>query len=398
MTTKAQTAKRYFQFLLIVLAAGAIYPLVYLKTNYQETILSVFGITLPQLNVIYSVLGIVFVVGYFPSGLLSDKFSCKWLLVASLFFTSLGGFWFAQIPTYTGVIIIYCIWGTFSVFTFWSAHMKLVKLLAKREEEGRFFGILDGGRGVVEALLASVAVVVFAAVLGPNMDNLASKRDALVAIIYLYSFVMLGISILGAIFLENDKKAAKAEAAANPGKKAGFTFRDLPLVFKNKYVYLLGGIIFMGYSVYWTVYYLGGFLETNVGVNAVVVSTIMVIVLWMRSVPKRHGAVLSRLCRQRQLCHRHRPSPLFGRAGIWPFAGRYPCAGRRHRAHSRPAGGKAEPASANRGNRGRGGELFHRRGRAGMRGRTADTALWPAAARPGWPLPGKRLQAALPAL
>ncbi|AUS94978.1 MFS transporter [Clostridium thermosuccinogenes] len=283
--------KRYFQFLLIVLAAGAIYPIMYLKTNYQETILEVFNITLPQLNTIYSFLGIVWVVGYLPSGLLSDRFSAKKLLSISLFGTAAGGLWFAQIPNYTNVVIIYCIWGVFSVFTFWSAHMKLVKLLASREEEGRFFGILDGGRGVVEAVLASIALLIFSNILGDS-TNIADKRSAIVAIIYMYSFVLLAIGILITIFVKDDEKLI-ASGKAQVVKQDSFRFSDLGKVFKNKFTYLMGGIIFLSYAVTWTVYYFGGFLQTNIGVDPVTVATITVIVLWMRPVGGIGGGILA---------------------------------------------------------------------------------------------------------
>lgn len=69
--------KRYFQFSLIVLAGGAIFPLLYLRTNYQETILEVYGLSLSELNIILSALGIAYVIGYFPSGWIADKFSAK---------------------------------------------------------------------------------------------------------------------------------------------------------------------------------------------------------------------------------------------------------------------------------------------------------------------------------
>lgn len=285
--------RRYFQFLLVVLAAGSIYPVIYLKTNYQETILQVFGMTLPQLNSIYSILGIVFLVGYFPSGVLSDKFSAKKLLAASLFGTAAGGFWFAKVPNYTSVILIFCIWGVFSVFTFWGAHMKLVKLLAKKEEEGRFFGILDGGRGVVEAVLASIAVMIFSNILGSS-TAFADKRSALVAIIYMYSIVLLVVAVLVTIFVEDDKKVAKqGKAQAEVSKKEKIKVSDFGKVFKNKYVYILGGIIFMSYAVTWTVYYFGGFLQTNIKVDAVTVGRIMVIVLWMRPVGGIVGGFLA---------------------------------------------------------------------------------------------------------
>lgn len=283
--------KRYFQFLLIVLAAGAIFPIIYLKTNYQETILQVFNMTLPQLNSIYSVLGIVWVIGYLPSGLLSDKFSAKWLLSISLFGTAAGGFWFAQVPNYNNVTIIYGIWGIFSVFTFWSAHMKLVKLLAKKEEEGRFFGILDGGRGVVEALLASFALYIFTKVMGGS-TNLADKRSAIVSIIYMYSIVIFVVALLITIFVEDDKKAG-AQSKAEVASKQNVKLSDFVKVFKNKFVYIMGGIIFMSYAVYWTVYYLGGFLQTNVGVDAASVAAVMVVVLWMRPVGGVIGGFLA---------------------------------------------------------------------------------------------------------
>jgi sugar phosphate permease len=283
--------KRYFQFTLIVLAAGAIYPIIYLKTNYQVTLLQVFNMSLPQLNTIYSVLGIVWAIGYFPSGLIADKFSAKWLISVSLFGTALGGFWFAQIPSYNHVAIIYGIWGLFSVFTFWSAHMKMVKLLASKEEEGRFFGILDGGRGVVEALLASFALYIFTKVLGSS-TNLVDKRAAMVSIIYMYSIVIFVIGVLVTIFVEDDKKAGvQSNAEAAPKQKVKLS--DFAGVFKNKYVYIMGGIIFMSYAVYWTVYYLGGFLQTNAGADAATVAGVMVVVLWMRPIGGVVGGFLA---------------------------------------------------------------------------------------------------------
>jgi MFS family permease len=285
--------RKYFQFLLVVLAAGSIYPLIYLKSNYQETILQVFNMSNAQLNSMYTVLGWVFVFGYIPSGILSDRFSAKKLLAMSLFFTGLGGLWFAQIPSYSFVVYIFAIWGFFSVFTFWSAHMKIVKLLASEKEQGTFFGVLDGGRGVVEALLASLALFIFSGILGDSL-NLVDKREALVAVIYMYSAVLLLTSVLIWFFVQDDKKVLANDASKRDAVKSEkFSFKDLKVIFKNKTIYLHGGIIFMGYAVFWTVYYLGWFLETYVGVDPVSVASTMVIVLWMRPVGGFLGGYLA---------------------------------------------------------------------------------------------------------
>ena len=77
---KKENLRRYLQFALIILAAGAIYPVIYLRTNYQVTLLEVFNLSQTQLNNFYSMLGLAYVIGYIPSGLLADRVSAKWLV------------------------------------------------------------------------------------------------------------------------------------------------------------------------------------------------------------------------------------------------------------------------------------------------------------------------------
>ncbi|MEI2392868.1 hypothetical protein [Priestia megaterium] len=55
-------------------------------------------------------------------------------------------------------------------------------------------------------------------------------------------------------------------------------------IFSNKFIWLLGGIIFMSYIVTWSVYYQGGFLQTNIKVDAATVGKITVLMLWMRPI------------------------------------------------------------------------------------------------------------------
>jgi len=284
--------KRYFQFFLIVLAAGSIFPLIYLKTNYQETILEVYGISLKQLNGIFSVLGVAYLVGYSPSGWLADRFSAKKLLFISLLICGLTGLWFAQVPSYSMVLVIFGIWGFFSVFTFWAAHLKLVKLIAKEEEEGRFFGALDGGRGLVEAILASIALFIFTNVLG-NHTALADKKEALQFVVYMYSTALILVSLLILVFVKEDKTSIKEESiskAAGTSKKVNM--KDFKQIFSNKYIWILGGIIFMSYIVTWSVYYQGGFLQTNIKIDAATVGKITVLMLWMRPIGGLLGGYL----------------------------------------------------------------------------------------------------------
>ncbi len=64
--------------------------------------------------------------------------------------------------------LIFLGWGLTGVLTFWSSLSSAVKFLGHSKEQGRFFGILDGGRGLVWALLASVVVLLFCVLSEPT--------------------------------------------------------------------------------------------------------------------------------------------------------------------------------------------------------------------------------------
>lgn len=51
--------------------------------------------------------------------------------------------------------------GFSSLFAFWPACVKAVRMLSDSDGQGKAFGIFEGGRGVAAALAASVAVILF---------------------------------------------------------------------------------------------------------------------------------------------------------------------------------------------------------------------------------------------
>ncbi len=283
--------KRYLQFLLVIVASGAIFPLVYLKAQYQETILMVYDMSIQQLNTIFVIMGFVFVIGYFPSGILSDKFSAKGMLVLSLLGTAAGGIWFAQVPSYGAIIVIFSMWGFFTGVTFWGAHLKVVKMLAKPSEEGRFFGILDGGKGLIEAVLASIALAIFTAVLGGSDDGVIME-EALLSVVYMYIAVLVAAAVLVIIFVK-EVKTENTEVTSEAKEESKFKFSDVGKIFKNKYVYYQGIIVFAGYTLFWTNYYFSGYLQTNLEISLEAAGTIMVIILWMRPIGGTLGGIMA---------------------------------------------------------------------------------------------------------
>jgi sugar phosphate permease len=270
--------RRYLQLAVIVVAAGAIYPLIYLRQNFEVSILESFGITLSQLSELYASLGVIFVLTYVPSGWLADRVAPRWLVSLSLALTGLLGLWFSTMPSFGVVRLIFMGWGIATGLTFWSAHIKAVALLAQHNEQGRFFGILDGGRGLFEALLATIAVAWFAYAI----DSLGRSTElALQQVIYLYVAVLLVLSPLVLLVLD-DNKVDPAEAELAP-ESSNF-WADLKSVLAREEVWLCAACIVFGYQMFWATYSFSGYLQNVYGMTAVAVGSITVAKLWMRPI------------------------------------------------------------------------------------------------------------------
>ena len=76
--------QRYLQLALISVAGGAIYPLVYMRQNFELSMLEAFGISAAELQSCYALLGALFVLTYLPSGWLADRFRLRYLIAGSL--------------------------------------------------------------------------------------------------------------------------------------------------------------------------------------------------------------------------------------------------------------------------------------------------------------------------
>ena len=182
---------RYVKLLFLIMAGGAIYPLLYLRQNFELTLLSTFGMTLAELNVASSVLGTSFFLSYVPSGWLADRFSPRALLTFSVGITGIIGLWYATLPAASWVTLIFGLWGVTTGLTFWAALIKGCTLLAPEHLQARYFGLLEGGRGLFEALLATIAVGWFAYAVG-SLGSVG--EEAMVQVIHFYSIVCLVIA------------------------------------------------------------------------------------------------------------------------------------------------------------------------------------------------------------
>ena len=273
------TWQRYVELAVLVVVAGAIYPLIYLRQNFEVTILESFGITAAQLGQNYAMLGVLYVVTYVPSGWLADRVSPRILMSFSLAFAGVLGIWFSTMPSFASLQIIFAGWGVAAGLTFWCALIKATTMLAEPQEQGRFFGILDGGRGLVEAVLATIAVGMFAYWLDqPNQTSVTALRK----VIWFYVTFMLVMAPL-VLFIVKDSRADNTIQVDAMEARSNF-FADLRSIIVREEIWLCAFCILTGYQLFWATYSFSAYMQLHYGLTAVTVGTITVAKLWMRPI------------------------------------------------------------------------------------------------------------------
>ena len=261
--TKKSNVTKWLTLIIVAFAGGLITKLPYLRETYMIPLQQATGATKTQLGILMSAYGIVNFICYFPGGVLADKFSCKSLIVVSCFGTAIAGLWFWTMPGFVWLVVIHAIFAITTVFTFWAAMVKSINRLGEAEEQGRLFGLLEGGRGLIGTLAAFGSVAVF----GLAANEIGGMQNA---ILY-YSILLAVAGVLALIFMENDKPA-KTEKSGN-----GLKMKDFMEVAKMPRVWLCGVLGICNYSALIFHGYITGYLSEGFGLSATTVANLSVV-------------------------------------------------------------------------------------------------------------------------
>lgn len=206
--------KSSLNLVLLMLAGEAVFLLPFVVARiFRPTFLVVFDITNLQLGTAFSLYGIIAMISYFAGGPIADRYSPRKLMAVALGLTALGGFSMALIPTLPGLTMLYGFWGISTILLFWAASVKATRALGGDRSQGKSYGLVDGGRGFVAALLASISVILFDMFLPvtANQASVSEMSTALSFIIYLYcGFIILVALLIWFTFPESTKNESSS--------------------------------------------------------------------------------------------------------------------------------------------------------------------------------------------
>jgi len=260
-----------------VIAGEAIFLLPFVLSRiFRPTFLDVFGITNLQLGTAFSLYGIVAMVSYFAGGPLADRFSARNLIVSALLATSLGGILMATIPAIGVLTALYAFWGLTTIFLFWGALIKTTRELGSIHQ-GRTFGLLDGGRGLFAAVISSLSVLVFAAMLPAQVETATfdERSVALGRIIQGFAGMNVFSAVLVWLFVP---PTPKADTIAD----GGISLDGLKQVMVMKTVWCHAVIVLCAYVAYKSTDDFSLYARDAFGYNEVEAAQIGTISFWMR--------------------------------------------------------------------------------------------------------------------
>lgn len=246
---KDNIKKPLHYIILLILAGEAVFILPFVLARvFRATVLDVFQVTNTQLGYCFSIYGLVALVSYLFGGPLADKFQPRKLMGISLILTAIGGFVYANNPSYTTLKILYGYWGFTTICLFWAGMIKATRIWGGTDSQGKAFGFLDGGRGLVGALFGLLGVLIFAFLMPDNdVDlNTIEQREAFKAVILITSGIVILIGLLVYFFLKLDTKATIEKETI----KEHITLKNIKEVLQLKAVWLLMIIILCAYVGY----------------------------------------------------------------------------------------------------------------------------------------------------
>ena len=252
----------------LILAGETIFlPAFHLGRYFKTSLLSTFSIDEFQLGRLGAMYGAIAMICYVLGGPLADRWSPRRLLTASLIATSMGSLYMATFPNFQGLRLLYGFWGVTTILIFWAPLIRATREWAGADEQGRAFGILDSGRGLASAVIASMAAIGFAAMVGHEAPLDPERETAAIRkLIFSYAGYCLFAATCVWLFVPESKQNVKSESQDAELSELSVIGR-LAMVLRTPAIWLLIVIIIAAYSAFKMIDNYGIYTEDAMGLT-----------------------------------------------------------------------------------------------------------------------------------
>lgn len=158
-------SKKLKTYFAVVMASQVIYSYVDMKGVLYNPVREALGVNNTQFGLLFSIVGIVQIIGYFFLGWVQDRVNVRNLLSFDIIGYALIVLLMALIPNLPFGALIICFFG-FGIFgdaIFWPTIQKSVRGLASDDKQATAFGGMETIRGVISLIINGLAIVIYTA-------------------------------------------------------------------------------------------------------------------------------------------------------------------------------------------------------------------------------------------
>lgn len=242
--------KKWTSLLVLCCGTGVIFQLPYIRNTFYIPLVEALNLSNEEFGALSTSYATISMICYFFGGWIADRVSPRKLLTISFISTGLVGLLFSTFPSYGTMRLIFAAFGVTTVLTYWSALIKAVRCLGDSNEQGRLFGILEGGRGVVSATAVFVLLGLF--------NSLGGGKFGLSWVIRSYALlaIIVGIALW---FLIKDKKEDVVSGTS--------LVQQIKSVLLMPKMWMICLIIFTAYSIYAILSFLPPYMVSVYGMS-----------------------------------------------------------------------------------------------------------------------------------
>ena len=194
----------------LILAGEAIFlPVFHSGRYFKSSLLGTLDINEFQLGQLGAIYGVFATASYFLGGPLADRYPPRLMIIVSLVLTALGSFYLATIPSWLELQCLFAFWGVTTIFAFWAPLIPATREWAGEGLQASAFGILDAGRGLTSAGIASLAALYFARAVGSTqIVDPEDEYQAIVRMSWFYAGYCLLACVCVGLFVPKVEQAA----------------------------------------------------------------------------------------------------------------------------------------------------------------------------------------------
>jgi sugar phosphate permease len=260
---------RTLAMLSLILAGETVFiPPFHLGRYFKSSLLATFSIDEFQLGQLGAIYGVLAMACYALGGPLADRFSPRKLLSVSLIATGAGSLYMSTMPSFTGLYMLFAFWGISTILIFWAPLIRATREWGGPDGQGRAFGILDGGRGLAAAMIATVAAFAYGNMVGGVTTDPALEKAAVQNLLYGYATCCLFAAMCVWLFVPDPKPNAAGLLVSSHDQQRVGVLRRLALVVQTPSTWLQAIVIVAAYSTFKMFDNYGLYAEDAYGVSA----------------------------------------------------------------------------------------------------------------------------------